>query len=62
MDCIVHGVVESDTTERLSLHFTPLPHSLAPGEVWHRHRGDTLVHLEGLTKYMVPGPHGHLPQ
>ena len=22
MDCIVHGVAESDTTERLSLHFT----------------------------------------
>ena len=22
MDCIVHGVTESDTTERLSLHFT----------------------------------------
>ena len=24
MDCIVHGVTESDTTERLSFHFTSL--------------------------------------
>ena len=55
------GRRESDTTERFSLHFTPLPRSLAPGEVWHRHRGDTLVHLEGLTKYMVRAPTGICP-
>ena len=24
MDCMVHGVAESDTTEQLSLHFTYL--------------------------------------
>ena len=27
MDYIVHGVAESDTTERLSLHFTSFPRS-----------------------------------
>ena len=42
MDCIVHGVAESDTTERLSLHFS----SLTKARQTHKTTDQYLINVE----------------
>ena len=51
MDCVVHGVAESDTTEQLSLHFTSPP---PPSETQFRIILWTWVQVTYCVKKLVP--------